>query len=516
MPVYTLRINGSLVTEAAARHSLVRYELSYDDPAQLVIRFHNDWRNPPFTADARVEFFVDGVRRFCGLFDPERPYVAADNDNYVEYTAVDLCEFARRLTPYSTFGKPSFTLSPGPLSAVLNQYVASGDVVARLVEAGIDTEFNFVGGAAEVECFPVSLELASLDGALRQIAAAAAGGVGVFLDSSQSPPRYTFVSLYGADVYDLVVDSTLLEKLDIDKSIEGRAGAVQTLAGQTTGSADTTSFQRIEMAPAWDRTPRTTVFGNVIYPEQDWVIADASAVIRTGEEPNITVTPGPRAEVYRRFSFAVADPAPIPGGRLVAEILINRDGDLANGVWKRVEIQEIDFESMTLLLKEPALKNPAIGFGRYNVNEPGRAKGTRVHLAWASSGAGSAQINIPSIRFPAQGYSGTVVEMAPVRGRTVKHIAIPAGVNREAYARFAHAAISEPLVRGEVPIVGPLPTALWAMGRRVNIRSDQHGPTGNENIRAPVKGIRVEFERGGSASVQLSRDTASLVEGGSA
>ncbi|OQY99254.1 MAG: hypothetical protein B6D36_16475 [Planctomycetes bacterium UTPLA1] len=482
----------------------------------MVVRFIIDWRSPPFSTDAQVELVVDGVRRFLGLFDPARPYVAADNERYVEYTAVDLSEWAGRLIPYSQFGKPSFTLSPGPLESVLNQYLSAPEVVAKLEEVGIATDFAFVGGAAEIECFPVSLETASLDAALRQIAAAAAGGVGVFLDCSQSPPMYTFVALYGAPVYDLVVDSTLLEKLDILQSIEGRAGAVQTLAGQTTGTADVTSYQRIEMVPAWDRTPRTSIFGTVIYPENEWVIGDASAVIRTGEEPEITVTPGPRAEVYRRWSFAAADPSPAPGGRMIAEILINRDGDLANGVWKRVEVQSIDFENSTVLLKEPALANPAIGFGRYNVNEPGRAKGARVHLAWSSSGVGSAQINIPSVRFPAQGYAGRVVTMAPKRGRTVRHIAIPPGVNREAYARFAHAAISEPLVRGEVPIVGPLPAALWAMSRRVSIRSAQHGPTGHERIEAPVKGVRVEFERGGSARVQLSRDTASLVEGGSA
>lgn len=517
MPTYELRIDGTAVPLGPGVQlscSLVRYELSYDGPAELVLRFITNWRTPPFATDAVVEFLVDGVRRFSGLFDPSRPYVADVNEHYVEYTAVDLCEYATRMFPFSQYGKPSFTLSPGPLESVLAQYMLAPEVALKLTEVGIDTTFGFAGGAEAIECLPVSLESASLDAALRQIASAAAGAVGVMLDCTQPLPRYTFVNLYGSDIYDLVIDSSLLEKLDLPTSIEGRCGAVLTLAGQTTGSADVEESQRFELSPAWPREPRELLFGEKIYPEQEWTIRDASVVIKSGMPPNETVEPGPRALVYRLYSFASAATPPNVNSSPTAEIHINTDADGANGLWKRIEIQSIDYDRKLVLLKEPAIASPPPGSIRYNPHEPGRAKGARVQLAWSTAATGSAQINIPSIRFPASGYAGKVVAMAPKRGRTVKLISVPPGVNRAAYAQYAHQALSEPLVRGEVPIRGPLPTELWGLARRVNIRSAQHGPTGKETLEAPVKGIRVAFERGGSAQVQLSRDTAALVDGG--
>ena len=507
MPVYQLKVNGQALalSEDPAdpmRNSLTEYELNYDGPAKLIIRFYRDWRLPPFAGDAVVELFVDGVRRFVGHFELPRPYVDLGNERYVEYEAVDLCEHASRLFPYSQFGRPSFTLSPGPLSDVLAQYLGNAQVIEKFVEAGIDPTFNFVGDAALLECFPVSLESASLDAALRQIAAAAAGGAGVFLDASQTPPRYTFVSLYDAPAYDLAIDSTLIEKLDILKSIEGRCGAVQTLAGQTTGSADVTLDNRFEMTKAWSSAPNQLG----VTPEQEWTVRDAAALDDAGDPVSL-------ASVYRLFSFASAATPPTVDASVGAEVYIAPDADGANGRWKRAEILKIDHDGKTVLLKEPALKNPSVG--RWNPHEPGRAKGARVRLAWSTSTTGSAQINIPSVRYPAEGFAGRVVDLSPVRGRTVKLIAVPPGVNREEWARFAWRALSEPLVRGEVPIVGSLPAELWALSRRVNIVSAQHGPTGHESLLAPVKGVRIEFERGGSARVQLSRDTAALADGGS-
>lgn len=508
MTVFTLKVDGLLVPLGGGhadplRNSLVRYELSYDGPAELVVRFHRDWRSPPYSADALVEFFADGTRRFVGRFDPPRPYVAANNDRYIEYSAQDLCDHAARLFPYSQYDKPSFAMSPGPLASVLAAYLAAPDVSLKLTEAGIDTTFNFVGGAEAMECFPVSLESASLDGAMRSIAAAASGGVGVFLDASADPPRYTFVAQYAAPTYDLVVDTTLIEKLDILRSIEGRAGAVQTLAGQTTGSVDVVLDNRFEMTKAWSSAPNQLD----VTPEEEWTFREASSTDDAGDPVSL-------ASVYRLFSFAGAPTPPTVDSNIAVEIYVAPDADGANGRWKRAEILQIDHDNRTVLLKEPALKNPSVG--RWNPHEPGRAKGARVRLAWSTAATGSAQINIPSIRYPSEGFAGRVVTMAPVRGRTVRLIAVPPGVNREVYARFAHAAISEPLVRGEVPVMGDLPASLWSLSRRINIRSAQHGPTGYESLEAPLKGIRVEFDGGRSAKLQLSRDTAALVDGGAA
>lgn len=507
-----LLVDGAEALPAATRFSLVRYEASYEGPAQLVVHCHVDWRSAPFSPDGFVELFVDGARVFVGRFDPPRTFVAADNEQFVEYSARDLRDHAARIIPFNPLGQPSFSLSPGRLESVLEEYLASPEVGAALASCGIDVSPEFVGGAEELETFPVSLDRASLDEAMQQIAAHAPG-CAVRLDAASNPPRYLFVNLFGTPLYDVVIEEERLAELDLIPGIDGRAGAVQTLAGETTG---TTPEQPLEfVAPllaGWPTAPNPETGRTLM---EEWTIGDAAEL--DGGDPH------PRAMVYRRFDFGYlmepgGDPPPQPGCALAAEVRIYRDGEnAANDRWRRVEILAVDWEQRVLWLKDPALVHSPRAFaGRYNVYEPGRARGAAVRLRWSRAVAGRTTIYTAAQRYPASGFSGRILSYAPVRAAVVKLIAVPAGVDRTRWARQAHAAFSEPEWTGRIPISGDLPVALWQWDKRVNLLSASHGPTGFEALAAPIKGLRVTFAGGGAAEIELSRDTTATARGAAA
>lgn len=502
-----LLVDGAEVSPAATRFSLVRYEASYEGPAQLVVHCHVDWRSAPFSPDGFVELFVDGARVFVGRFDPPRPFVSAGNEQFVEFTARDLRDHAARIVPFNPQGQPSFSLSPGRLDAVLAEYLATPEVLAALAACGIDASPAFVGGAEELETFPVSLDRASLDEAMQQIAANAPG-CAVRLDAASNPPRYLFVNLFGTPLYDVVIEEERLAELDLIPGIDGRAGAVQTLAGETTG---TTPEQPLEfvatLLAGWPTAPNPETGRTLM---EEWTIGDAAEL--DGGDPH------PRAMVYRRFDFGYlmepgGDPPPQPGSVLAAEVRIYRDAEnAANDRWRRVEILAVDWEQRMLWLKEPALVHSPRAFaGRYNVYEPGRSRGATVRLRWSRAVSGRAAIYSASVRYPAAWFEGRILDYAPVRGAVVKLIAVPAGVDRQRYARQAHAAFSEPEWTGRIPLAGAMPAALWAFDKRVNLRSDSHGPTSYEALAAPIKGLRVTFAGGGAAEIELSRDTTATV-----
>lgn len=510
MVTYSLKVDGAAVEQQQVRHSIVRYEANYDGPASLVVQCHVDWRSAPFAPDALVELFAAGARVFVGRFDPPRPFVSADNEQFVEYTVRDLRDHAARIVPFNPQGQPSFSLSPGRLDAVLAEYLATPEVLAALAACGIDAAAAFVGGAEELETFPVSLDRASLDEAMRQIAANAPG-VGVRLDAASNPPRYQFVNIFDAPLYDLVVDESRMAELDLIPGIDGRAGAVQTLAGQTTGTTPEQPLTQVGLLAAdWDSLPNPTTG---LTPEQEWVISDAAE--------DDAGAPLSRAYVYRRFSFShllIGPVPPTPGSAVAAEVRIYQDAEnAANDRWKRVDILAIDWEAGKLYLKEPALRHSAAAFfGRYNVHEPGRSKGASVRMRWSAAAGGRTTIYIEAERHPPVGFAGRILDYAPVRGATVKLISVPAGVNRVRYVQQAHAALSEPEWSGRIPLAGDLPAELWQFGRRVNLLSSSHGPTGYEALAAPIKGLRVSFAAGGEAEIELSTYPASTLREGSA
>lgn len=510
MATYTLKVDGAAVGQHQVRHSIVRYEAHYDGPASLVVQCHVDWRSAPFAPDALVELFVDGARVFVGRFDPPRPFVSSDNEQFVEYSSRDLRDHAARIVPSNPLGQPSFSLAPGRLDAVLAEYLATPDVLAALAACGIDAAPAFVGGAEELETFPVSLDRATLDEAMQQIASHAPG-VGVRLDAASTPPRYLFANRFAAPLYDLVIEDERLAELDLIPGIDGRAGAVQTLAGQTTGTSPEQPLTQVGLlTDDWEKLPHPTT-GRTL--EQDWVIADAAE--------DDAGAPLSRAHVYRRFAFshlAAAPVPPSPGSALAAEVRTFQDAEnAANDRWKRVEILAIDWEARRLYLKEPALRHSAGAFfGRFNVHEPGRSKGAAVRLRWSAAAGGRTTIYTAAERYPAVGFSGRILDYAPVRGATVKLITVPAGVDRVRYVQQAHAALSEPEWTGRIPLAGALPAALWQFDRRVNLLSSSHGPTGYEALAAPIKGLQVTFAGGGAAEIELSRDTAETTREGSA
>jgi hypothetical protein len=514
MPIYELNIDGQVIVRSGTapapsvsgfRVSLVSYECAYDAPAKLTIRCDCDWRTPPCGRDAVVEFRVDGTGRFVGNLNGPKPFITAGNQRYVTYEALDLTDLAARKFPANQYGNYSFALKPKPLSQVVDQWLSFQQVQDQLDECGIDTEVGYVGGAETVECFPVSLDAQSLDAGFRAIAEAAPG-VGVRLDctidGSSTLPRYQFVNLFGAAAYDLSIDRVRMEKLDIAESIEGRCGAVQTLAGSTQGEVDETIDRREDVSPNWTDTL-----------EANWALADAGAVDEAGAANS-------KARVFREYTFAEVADAPTADMTIVVEKQVIRDDDEPdNNRWKPVEVLSIDFENKTFILKEPAVRTGLFQkWERFNTIEAGRCqgKGAAVRLCWSSQQGGHIQINIPSVRFPTLGFSGRVAQLYGVRGRTVRLMKVPAGVDRARWPAFAHAQLSEPEYSGEIPIVGDLPVELWGLARRVNLKSISHGLTGYESLFAPVKGISVNFEAGGSASVQLSRDTTERLKEASA
>lgn len=513
-PVYTLKIDGHTPV-TGLRVPLSSYELNFDGPAALKFIVQADWRFPPYGPDAVVEFYVDGLRRFRGLLNPGRP-IAGRNESYIEFEAVDQSDWAARIFPKNQFGDYSFTLSPNPLGEVVAQYLAFAQVQEMLNDCGIDADdVGYGGGADQVECFPVSLNSASIDGAMRAIAAAAPG-VGVYLDCTTNPPQYRFVNLYGAPSYNLSIDTVRLEKLDLTVSIDGRCGAVQTLAGSTTGQTQFTLDRSQILKPAWDRRPDA----QGLLPERLWSYDDANVIKQDG-------TRGDRWDFFRLWSFEDAPLPPSPDSPISVQIRIAHSDDQPDrDEWKPIQIMPggIDFEKKTVLLKEPAIRrgirNSALfsrvrAAARFNIHEPGRClyKEATVRMAWSSQENGSAPISIPSIRYPEVGYSGRVYQMAPRRGATVRLVNVPAGVRREKWVPYAHAQLSEPAISGEIPIVGHLPSSLWGLARRINLTSASNGPTGYEQLLAPIKGLRVDFSPNApTATLQLSLDTADLLK----
>lgn len=528
-PVYRLKVGGATVP-AALRVSVTAYEASFDGPAQLTLRCDCDWTAPPWPAAQTVEFFVDGVRRFAGLTSLPQPYVDDKNRRWVEYECLDLADHAARLFPKNFIGDPDneiytygFTLNPAPLAQVLAQYLALPDVASMFDRCGIDPAPLYSGGAQVIECFPVSLDAQSIDSAMRAIAAAAPG-VACILDctmgEARTKPAYRFVNLYGTEVHDLNYDAVRVERLAIKASLEGRCGAVVTQSGETVGTGDFSFDQHYTLSPAWNRSPIDPDDPAELTLEDFWSFTDAAAVDQAGQ-------PTERAKVFRLFSFADAADPPSPDSMLTVEQRVYQDpDDPALDIWRPVRFDAPDYEQMTVLLKEPALR-PGIrtaeaeararAAARFNIHEPGRCKGKEcaVRLSWLSGQSGRAIILIPGLRYPASGYSGRAAQLDPLRGRTERIITIPAGVNRAQYVQFAHAQLSEPKYEGEIPLYRALPSELWPMDRRVNVVCDT-GATGYEALRAPMAGISIDFENGGMATVQLSRDTTETLKEGAA
>lgn len=498
MALYQLYIDEELVLQSPGDGapvsviSLVSFERTYDAPSKLVFVVHGDWRSPPYSADAIVALFVDEVLVFHGLLDLPRPTVRAGGYPAIEYAAYDR---GRALTGPTVLGeddRTSIELRSGALSTLIDTYLER--VQDLLTTHGFDDVVDYVGGASTVQAMPVTLDAEPVDGGFHRIAAAAPG-VHVFIKPYAGGHRYCFVAVFAAPTYDLVLDGAIrVEELNIQQSIDGCAGAVRTLMGQTMGQADVQLPHETALAPAWDTEL-----------EAQWTWRQAFTKDASG-------APTAMAAVFRRFSFEAVGDEITPETPMAAMVQVVGGED---SVWQQQAIVAVDHDAKTLDLNLPAIKSLSrFKPGRLNSHVPGRAKAAPAKLRYNREATASTPIIIASARHPAEGYSGRAYTLAPITCGFTQIIQAPPGVNIADYVISAHAALSEPIVQGDIQISGELPAALWFLSRSINLTTAEHGSTGYEALAAPLMGIRVEFSAGGWARLSFSADHTDLLRGG--
>lgn len=476
--------------------SIVSLERAYDAPSSLALVWNIDWRLRPYAADVPVELWIDEVLVFSGLLDLPRPVVSVQGYPGVEYKAYDLRRALRGPVVLQE-GDQAISLQPGPLQTVVNAYLNQAGTV--LQNYGVSSTVDYVGGAENIHTFPLTLEGNSVDEAFQRMAANAPGVRLLLLPdpAGEELPRYTFINIFSAPVYELVVDERFIETIDIQQSIDGCAGAVRTLQGQTNGRIDDVPLEKVtNLYPAWDPALEKTWCG--LYAFQ----RDAQ-----GKTTDL-------GKVYRVFEYEADD---IPEKSPLMALVESMPGDGDNeAIWQQVAIWAVDREKKQVLLNQPAIKYLG-GFrgGRMNALEWGRVRVAPVKLRYSTSFTGTARIIINSRRYPETGFAGRAYQLAPITCGHEKIISIPGGVDSAQYVQQAWAAYSEPMASGEIPVSGDLPAELWRLGKRISLATDSHGSTGFEDLAAPLMGIRVDFEGGRRAILQLQIDKTQLLSGGS-
>ncbi|MCB9852761.1 MAG: hypothetical protein H6819_06670 [Phycisphaerales bacterium] len=502
MAVYSLFINdtsilgspGNIGQSADGIGDIVEFSRSYDDLAKLTIRMFDPPWEPRFGADATVLLYRDGVLVFEGLTGMPRSVVGVRNFPVVEYVASDYAELLRRGSVLTVDGDAAVSLAPGALSSVVDQLLTLVTDELTGTRINLPATVQYFGGADAVETFPVSLQGESIDEAMRKIAAAAPGvGVAMLPGSEPGQSQYSFVNLYGSPHYSLEIDATLAGDLSIEQSLEGRAGAVKTLRGQTTGQVDV-EYNNIETLTAdWTADEQAK-----------WRWQDAFERNKDGERFSNLV------HVHRRFKYA--DAAITEDTPKVADVETIPGASPDEGIWQRVAIESIDTEAKTITLVLPAITMlKQTNASRNNPFHPGKSQPARVKLRYHVSGTGSLPINIAANRVPTDGFGGRAYQLAPRTCGFEKVITVPDGVNKERYADAAFRAFSEPTIVGSIPLNEDLPAALWFLNRRINIAAPSTVTTGYESMQAPMRGVRVTFDDGGAATIDFSRDDADML-----
>ncbi len=508
MASYSLMINGVTVAASSgpigsspapgASVSLVSFERNYDDPSELVFRVLGDWRDTPYPPDSSVVLKVDGVIVFEGLLHLPRPVLATHEYPAVEYTAYDRSRALRGPAAVNAQGFPEINLPGGTLASVAAAYfaLAADELTAR----GVSASPAFNSGADAVACFPVSINGETIDEAVRQIAAAAPG-VRVLM----APPAsiggdsvYTFVRLMESPLFDVTLDDERVQSLDIQPNVDGRCGAVRTLGGQTQGSADVEAEEDVALTPAWNPAL-----------EPDWRLRDAYEKTPAGSPFDAD-----KSLVFRAYTW---EDDGITEDRIRrAMIRIVDDPNPLDAVWQPRAIESVDAENKTVILKRPAIPPYHLRnrLQALNPNHKGRSVAVPAKLRVAESGTASTPIYIVSFRVPEDGFAGRAFQMMPITCGYEKTVVVPGGVDREQYANDAFAALSEPVVTGSVPLDEGLPAALWRLDRRINLRTNSHGATGYEDLRAPLLGVSHQWAAGETATLQFNRDdSVALAEG---
>ncbi len=512
MALYQLLVNNAVVLANStpgvpSPHgvAMASFERNYNGPAKLTVRFNCDWRHPPFGAGAVVRLLRDDVEVFRGRFDMPRPIADVRAAPGVELVAYDLARQLNYGAVVDGEGNVSIRLREGALRDVVTAFMEHA--AAEFDRVGVSTECEFIGGADSIQCAPVGLDNRPADQWMHAIAAAAPG-VRCFLASPAEPgqlPRYAFVSLFGANAFDVSIDERFVPTLNIRESLDGRYGAVQTLEGATPGGAEVEFDQFEDLIPNWEDLSAGGIPlpGTPPYPYiPGWKYDDAYGRDADGN-------PTALAKVYREFKWT--------GGTLQPDMpLIGFARVIDDDVhprWQHIEIESIDYDQKIVLLREPAIKM----LGRFKgskrmARDPGRAKpATAVKLRYTIAGTAGNVIYRPAVRHPATGFAGRAYELDPFTCGTVLQVPLPGFVSRETYAMDVHRAVSEPTVDGTLPLSEDLPAELWNLARRINIVSGSHGLTGYENLQAPLLGIVARFGGGNTCELQFSRDDSTLL-----
>ncbi|MFH1417259.1 MAG: hypothetical protein ABII12_03115 [Planctomycetota bacterium] len=516
-----LRVNGSLVLQSprAGGSRVVRGDVgpvtvesftrTYDEPATLIFRVDRDVFSPAFAPDSRVELRVDGTIVFLGLSGPPQPVLSTSEQAPTQrYTAVD---HSAALPPFvDRWDQTSVALKGGNLSAVLAEYLPR--VSGHLRRVGIGTQFLYSGDTAAMQCYPVTVQSGTIDGGFREIAAAALG-VRCFLDPNGGQPAYHFVSLFdqSQEPYDVVFEQVRVPELAIKQSVEGRCGAVRTANSEQIAQLEDQFYDELE--PAWEEAQEDewlTTLSHKATEKEVWKESPEGGayVWQIVDDTDV-------ADVFRRFSFADFAGQVPNDAKLAAYINVRtgEEGGDPSYTYRQVEIKEIDWDTHTLTLREPAVLDSRIYACIGNdAHAKGRAKPAKTVLAWRV--LGSQFLTEDGYRIPeGGGLAGRAYQLAPITCGYERLIAVPPGVDAERYVVQAFSVLSEPVVSGRVPINGDLPNVLWKLGRRVNIKRQSGGATGMENLAAPLLGITVEFESGGRCELDFSTDRSSLLRG---
>lgn len=498
--MYSLIINGSNVL-ATGPASIVSFNRNYDDPAELVIRVDGTWRTSPYACDTPARLERDGDIIFEGLVYLPRPVATQRDYPAVEIPIHDRSHALRFDAAMNNDDFPEINLSTGTLSTVIASFFALTNVAAILSSKGVSASADFVGGADAVQCLPVSLGGESIDEAVRKIAASAPG-VRVFLAppaTASAAPQYRFVRLYAAPAYNVTIDSTRVESLSIQNSLEGRGGAVRTLGGKTQGTADVETLEDEALSPGWTADPY----------EGQWSLENAFH--RTGEADYVNEN---LADVYRRYTWEREGVTE----EMIAEVHVEivHDENPEAQVWVVRAVERFDIENKTLWLKTPAI-NPRLRRNRLAhriAHHRGRSLAMAAKMRLRAAGSATTPIYIASHRVPEAGFQGRAYQLAPIRCANEIIIKVPGGVNVEQYCIDAHAALSEPTISGEIPIDGDLPAELFTLARRINIDTASHGVTGLENLGAPLLGIALTFDPAVRSALQFNRDDSQMLAEG--
>lgn len=490
-PYFLMQVDGTAVTPHDPRYQLMSLERTFDGPAALTFRVLGDWTGGPILPDQSVRLWQrlpgdaaggSGTLIFEGLAGLPQPVAHEAQARAVEYTALDRRAIMQhreaRLDDES--GSPGIPIRGASLETMAAQLLAL--VGPQLEAAGIEAAFDFVGGAEVIQGDNVSLYADTVDGAIERIAASAPG-VAVYLSRPAGfamRPRYTFVYLFGGEIYDLVLDAQHVREIPFTWDVEGCCGAVRTIPKRTVATAQAKIDRRVELEPAWAETAEERAA-----LEAQWSSRRASVTKDNLDEDPVSL-------VFRKWRYpaGTAIEADMP---LAARYLVEDDEEPSSRLWQTLRVTAHDPTERTITLNLPACRPMRGRLVAPGVVDRGRARAADTELIWSSEQHSGVPLHTAGARWPETGFAGFAVQLRPTTCAWERTVEAPAGVDATQYAQFAHAVLSRPRYEVAVPLVFDLPTALWALGRRVNIRTDGAGLTNLESIEAPLTGVRVDF-----------------------